>query len=422
MDTMRDRFAPVVSRLLDEDPRVAVVLAAIGTDAFAGAARRHPDRVVDVGIREQLLIGTAAGLALTGLRPVAHTFASFLVERPFEQVKLDLGHQEAGAVLVSAAASFDWPAGGYTHMAPGDVALLDTLDGWTVHVPGHPDEAETLLRHAVAAGDDKVYVRLSVQANGQALPVDGERFRTVREGRSGVVVAVGPMLDAVLAATKGLDVTVLYATTVRPFDGAALRRATETAGADVVLVEPYLAGTSTAAANDALSDVPHRLLGLGVGRRELRRYGRPEEHVAAHGLDARSLRERIAGFLGAAWRQESARMSRSSPSSSMASSRARTQANWDSWSAIQNFPGSASTSSSRSSLGQRTAREVSSSGSVANIFPATRNVGMLQAIFSVVSGRDRAIRRTSSASGMAGTVSARTDNHLVRAVAGMRLQ
>lgn len=302
MDTMRDRFAPVVSRLLDEDPRVAVVLAAIGTDAFAGAARRHPDRVVDVGIREQLLIGAAAGLALTGLRPVAHTFASFLVERPFEQVKLDLGHQEAGAVLVSAAASFDWPAGGYTHMAPGDVALLDTLDGWTVHVPGHPDEAETLLRHAVAAGDDKVYVRLSVQANGQALPVDGERFRTVREGRSGVVVAVGPMLDAVLTATEGLDVTVLYATTVRPFDGAALRRATETAGADVVLVEPYLAGTSTAAANDALSDVPHRLLGLGVGRRELRRYGRPEEHVAAHGLDARSLRERIAGFLGAAVR------------------------------------------------------------------------------------------------------------------------
>ncbi|GAA2314879.1 transketolase [Streptomyces hawaiiensis] len=300
MDTMRDRFAPVVSRLLDEDPRVAVVLAAIGTDGFAGAARRHPGRVVDVGIREQLLIGAAAGLALTGLRPVVHTFASFLVERPFEQVKLDLGHQDAGAVLVSAAASFDWPAGGYTHMAPGDVALLDTLDGWTVHVPGHPDEAETLLRHAVAAGDDKVYVRLSVQANGQALPVDGERFRTVREGRSGVVVAVGPMLDAVLAATEGLDVTVLYATTVRPFDGAALRRATETAGTDVVLVEPYLAGTSTAAANDALSDVPHRVLGLGVGRRELRRYGQVAEHVAAHGLDARSLRERIGGFVGAA--------------------------------------------------------------------------------------------------------------------------
>jgi transketolase len=297
MDTMRDRFAPVVSRLLDEDPRVALVLAEIGKDGFAEARRRHPDRVVNVGIREQLLIGTGAGLALTGLRPVVHTFASFLVERPFEQVKLDLGHQDVGAVLVSAAASFDWPAGGYTHMAPGDVALLDTLDAWTVHVPGHPDEAETLLRRAVAAGDDKVYVRLSVQSNEQGLPVGGERFLTVREGRSGVVVAIGPMLDAVLAATEGLDVTVLYATTVRPFDSAALRRATETAGTDVVLVEPYLAGTSTAAANDALADLPHRVLGLGVSRRELRRYGRIEEHVAAHGLDAGSLRERIGGFV-----------------------------------------------------------------------------------------------------------------------------
>ncbi|MFD9514609.1 transketolase family protein [Streptomyces mirabilis] len=299
MDTMRDRFAPVMTRLLDEDPRVAVVLAEIGKDGFTEARRRHPDRVINVGIREQLLVGAGAGLALTGLRPVVHTFASFLVERPFEQVKLDLGHQDVGAVLVSAAASFDWPAGGFTHMAPGDVALLDTLDGWTVHVPGHPDEAEQLLRQAVAAGDDKVYVRLSVQSNAQGLPVDGARFRTVREGRAGVVVAVGPMLDAVLAATEGLDVTVLYAATVRPFDGQTLRRATEAAGTDVVLVEPYLAGTSTGAAGDALADVPHRVLGLGVRQRELRRYGTVDEHLTAHGLDAGSLRERIGGFLGA---------------------------------------------------------------------------------------------------------------------------
>ncbi|WP_367046811.1 transketolase [Streptomyces sp. Je 1-332] len=300
MDTMRDRFAPTLSRLLDEDPRVAVVLAVIGSDGFAGAQRKHPKRVVDVGIREQLLVGAGAGLALAGLRPVMHTFASFLVERPFEQVKLDFGHQGVGGVLVSAAASFDWPAGGYTHMSPGDVALLDTLDGWTVHVPGHPDEAETLLRHAVAAGDDKVYVRLSVQSNARALPVDGARFLTVREGRGGVVVAVGPMLDHVLAATEGLDLTVLYATTVRPFDAEALRRATGAeAVADVVVVEPYLAGTSTAAANDALGDVPHRVLGLGVGRAELRRYGQVDEHMAAHGLDVRSLRERVTGFLGA---------------------------------------------------------------------------------------------------------------------------
>ncbi|MET9096645.1 transketolase [Streptomyces cyaneofuscatus] len=309
MDTMRDRFIAITSQLLAEEPRLAVVLADISADGFAPARRAHPDRVINVGIREQLLIGAGAGMALTGMRPIVHTFASFLVERPFEQVKLDFGHQGVGGILVSAGGSYDWPAGGFTHMAPGDVALLDTLEGWTVHVPGHPDEAEALLREAVD-GDDRVYVRLSLQANRQARPVGRSAgstgstgatgFSVVRGGRGGTVVAVGPMLDNVLAATEGLDVSVLYATTVRPFDGAGLRRAAGAdPGADVVIVEPYLAGTSTAAANEALMELPHRVLGLGVGRAELRRYGQMEEHLAAHGLDARGLRERITGFLPA---------------------------------------------------------------------------------------------------------------------------
>ncbi|MET8508949.1 transketolase C-terminal domain-containing protein [Streptomyces sp. NPDC004787] len=297
MDTMRDRFIATTTRLLDEDPRLALVLAEISRDGFGPALARHPERAINVGIREQLLIGVGGGIALTGLRPIMHTFASFLVERPFEQLKLDFGHQGTHGVLVSAGGSYDWPAGGFTHMAPGDVALMDTLDGWSVHVPGHPDEAEALLRRA-AASEESVYVRLSVHANASARPVGRGGFDVLREGARGVVVAVGPMLDAVLAATEGLDVTVLYATTVRPFDGAGLRRAVAAARPDVVLVEPYLAGTSTAAANDALVEVPHRVLGLGIGRRELRRYGTVEEHLAGQGLDPAGLRSRITSFLG----------------------------------------------------------------------------------------------------------------------------
>lgn len=296
MDTMRDRFVDVTTRLLDEDPRLAVVLADITAAAFEPAQRRHPDRVVNVGIREQLLIGAAGGLALTGMRPIAHTFASFLIERPWEQVKLDLVHQGVGAVLVSAAGSYDWPAGGRTHMSPGDVALLDTLPDWTVHVPGHPDEAEQLLRDAYADGDRNVYVRLSAHQNAEPVAVEPGRFTTVRTGGRGVVLAVGPMLDAVLAATAGLDVTVLYAATVRPFDAAGLRAALGDK-ADVVLVEPYLAGTSANEAHAALADRAHRVLALGVPREEHRQYGSIPEHLAAYGLDAASLRDRIGTFL-----------------------------------------------------------------------------------------------------------------------------
>ncbi|PYC88121.1 transketolase [Streptomyces tateyamensis] len=294
MDTMRERFTTVTTELLEQDPRTALVLADIGAAPFEEAARRHPDRVLNVGIREQLMIGVTGGLALAGMRPIAHTFASFLIERPFEQVKLDLGHQGVGAVLVSALGSYDWPTGGRTHMAPGDVALLDTLPDWTVHVPGHPDEAETLLRHAVADGDSLVYVRLSAHQNAEPQPVEPGRFLTLRQGGRGTVLAVGPMLDAVLAATEGLDLTVLYAASVRPFDGAALRAAGH---ADVVLVEPYLAGTSNNEAHQALADLPHRVLGLGVPRAEHRHYGTMEEHLRAYGLDAAGLRARITAFI-----------------------------------------------------------------------------------------------------------------------------
>jgi transketolase len=172
------------------------------------------------------------------------------------------------------------------------------LPGWTVHVPGHADEVATALRGAVA-GDGRHYLRVVGQQNATARPVRPGRFTAVRRGRGATVVAVGPMLDPVLAAVRDLDVSVLYASTVRPFDGTGLRAVLGTDGPpDVVLVEPYLAGTSARLVAEVLQDVPHRLLALGVGRQELRRYGTPEQHVAAHGLDEAGLRRSIQEFLG----------------------------------------------------------------------------------------------------------------------------
>nr|WP_189054209.1 transketolase [Longimycelium tulufanense] len=294
---MRDAFVDIVTAELEVNPQLAVVLAEISADRFERAAARHPDRVLNLGIREQLLVGAGGGLALSGLRPVVHTYAPFLVERPFEQIKLDFVHQDVGGVLVGIGGSFDGANLGRTHQAPGDVALIDSLPGWTVHVPGHPAEVEPLLRAALA-GQDRVYLRLSTETNRDAHP--GTGFQLIRTGRRGVVIAVGPVLDAVLDATATADVTVLYASTIRPFDTAGLCAALSGVDrADVVLVEPYLRGTSAHQANEALSEVPHRLLSLGVRRdEELRAYGTPAEHAAAHGLDARTIRAALDTFLG----------------------------------------------------------------------------------------------------------------------------
>lgn len=294
MTDMRTAFAAAADRILDTDPLATVVLAEISRDMFEPAAARHPDRVINVGIREPLMVSVGAGLALAGMHPIVHTYAPFLVERSFEQIKLDLGHQGAAAVLVSIGASYDASLGGRTHQCPGDVALLDTLPDLAVHVPGHPAEVPALLDGAIGRAHPS-YLRLSTQANREPVPA-WTGLRVIRRGSRALVVAVGPMLDPVLEATADLDVTVAYATTVRPFDGAGLR---SLAVADtVVLVEPYLAGTSARQVDEALSDRPHRTLGLGVPRTELRRYGTPADHSRMHGLDAAGIRRSLEEFLG----------------------------------------------------------------------------------------------------------------------------
>jgi transketolase len=288
--TMRERFYSLAAGALESDPRVAMVLAEIGVAAMP----RHP-RLYNVGIREQLMIGVAAGLALEGYRPIVHSYTPFVVERPYEQIKLDLGHQDVGAILVSTGASYDASRAGRTHQAPEDVAVLAALPGWTIHVPGHADEVERVFAKALT-GDDRVYIRLSEEENHA--PVNGDGLVVLREGsdEAPLVVAVGPALGETLAATADLDATVAYLATVRPFPHEALHAALR--GTDVVLVEPYLAGTSAAEVSVALTDRPHRLLSLGVPNAEFRRYGRPAQHRAAHGLDAAGIRASVERFVG----------------------------------------------------------------------------------------------------------------------------
>ena len=138
----------------------SIPLAGVGRYAFTIEAWRD----LFGSWREEVEKKHGAGLALTGMRPIVHTFASFLVERPFEQVKLGFGHQGVGGVLVSSGGSFDIAAGGRTHQAPGDVALLDTLPGINIHTPGTAAEVDAAIRTAVA-DDGLHYVRVVGQTN-----------------------------------------------------------------------------------------------------------------------------------------------------------------------------------------------------------------------------------------------------------------
>ncbi|MES4902118.1 MULTISPECIES: transketolase [unclassified Streptomyces] len=202
------------------------------------------------------------------------------VERVLEQLGPVLRRRAERTVLVGCGASYD--------SAPQDVALFDALPGWSLHVPGHPAEAGRLLRDA-AAGDGSTYLRLPERGNAEPHGASGS-FEVIRLGAGGVVLAVGPTLDAVVRATAGLDLTVLYASTIRPFDAVGLRTAVLAADrADVVLVEPYLAGTSAHRIAETLVNVPHRLRALGLPW--------DDSGPRAHGLDEAGIATAVRAFL-----------------------------------------------------------------------------------------------------------------------------
>ena len=286
---MRQQVARALVGRFDEDPSLALVLAEISADLFASALRRHPARAVNVGIMEQTMVGVAAGFALEGFVPVVHTIAPFLAERSLEQLKLDFGYQRLHGLFVTVGGSYDYAESGATHFAPGDVAAVASVPGMRVVVPGTGAEAVTLVND-VLDRPSLTYLRTSTAENAESRTIAPGGLQRVRDGGGATVVAVGPLLDRVLAVTADLDVSVLYATTVAPLDGPTLRAA---AGADVVVVEPFHEGTLAAEVTGALTDRSVRLTSIGVGREVIHRYGTPADHDRAHGLDEAGLRERI---------------------------------------------------------------------------------------------------------------------------------
>jgi len=291
MREMRAAFGATVSALVAADDRVAVVLAEISTDYFSAALREHPDRVVNIGIMEQAMVGVAAGFAMEGFHPITHSLSPFMAERPYEQLKVDFGYQGLGGTFVGVGGSYDYAAEGATHHAPADATLMLAIPRMEVLVPGHGEEVDRLLRATYANGRP-TYLRASVSSNAKAREVAPGRIEIVRRGAGPTVLAFGPMLDRALAACEGLDATVAYATSLEPFDHEGLRSIAGDSP-NVIVVEPFYEGTSAAVLADTFRGVPASLTFVGVPRSFIHGYGTPDELDADLGLDAAGLRRRL---------------------------------------------------------------------------------------------------------------------------------
>lgn len=297
MINMRGQFVKTISDLIVDDERLTLLLGDIGVHGFRNLLTNYPERVYNIGILEQATIGIAAGLSMTNMVPVFHTIAPFIVERAYEQLKIDFGYQNLNGSFVSVGASYDYAGLGCTHHCPSDVGLLKLIPNMSIVCPGTSAEFDTLFKEGFQKNGPKYY-RLSEDQNKESREVMLGKAEIIKRGGAGIVIAVGPMLSKVIEACIGLDVSILYYTTIKPFDGASLKELKNPTGR-IVICEPYYSeGGLTINVTEALEGQMISIKSIGVPTVFSTHYGVAAEHDAHHGLDLPSIKAVMHNFFG----------------------------------------------------------------------------------------------------------------------------
>ena len=292
--SMRLQLAQTTLDLLRSDEKVVVILGDVGTYGLRECFKEFPDRIYNIGILEQAMIGVAAGMSAAGLIPIVHSFAPFLTERCLEQIKLDFGYQELGGTFISVGGSYDYTKFGSTHHCPADVKVMTSIPNLEVVVPGTGEEFDSLMK-ATYNNNRPTYIRLSEHGNAASQPVEPGLMTVVQQGNLATVVAVGPMLEPVLQAAAGLDVTIVYYTTVSPFDGSQLSKFKSSS--KILVCEPYYRGALTTDITDAMWPRPALVKNVGMPRQFVEHYGSKAQLDDFFGLNAEALRKELESLI-----------------------------------------------------------------------------------------------------------------------------
>jgi transketolase len=268
----RQAFAEALIALAETDPRVvAVCNDSVGSSNLKGFQKRFPDRLVNVGIAEQNMVGVAAGLANSGLVPFVCGASCFLTGRATEQVKVDLGYGRSNVKLCGMASGVAYGALGPTHHSIEDMAWMRAIGNMTVVVPADPAETASAVR-AAAAMDGPMFLRVSrmgvpdVHEPGYELKI-GQASR-LRRGTDITLLANGVMTCRALEAAallekRGIRAGVLNMSTVRPLDREAIAEAARTGPIVTIEEHTVLGGLGGAVAEAVVQTQPVRMRLLG---------------------------------------------------------------------------------------------------------------------------------------------------------------
>ncbi len=272
----RTAFAEELIALAETDERiVAVCNDSVGSSNLTGFRDRFPDRLINVGIAEQNMVGVGAGLADRGLIPFVCAAGPFLTGRSLEQIKADIAYSGHNVILCGMSPGMAYGELGPTHHSVEDFSWLRALPGLDIVVPADREQTRRAVRDAVGA-PRPTYIRVGrhkvPDVTATDTPWERGRMQTLREGEDVTLIATGTLVSRALQAadqlaTEGVGARVLNASWLAPFDDEAVARASVETRGIVVAEEANVAGGLGAAVASVVAQLPAsrarvKLLGL----------------------------------------------------------------------------------------------------------------------------------------------------------------
>lgn len=231
---MRNAFADEITRLGSSDERVILLSGDIGNKLFDKFKDANDARYLNCGIAEANMMGVAAGMALSGLRPVIYTITPFTTTRCLEQIRVDACYHHVPVIIVGTGSGLSYAELGPTHHSCEDLAILRVLPGMTVLAPCESRDLRALLRAALNQ-EGPVYIRIGKKDEPKVYPetmpsMEIGRATRIREGSDVCLIATGTIMGEVVRAAqfmeeKGISVRIESFHTVKPLDTGCLAAA-----------------------------------------------------------------------------------------------------------------------------------------------------------------------------------------------------
>ena len=303
----RDAYGKALVELGASNPHLVVLDADLSCSTKTiNFAKAYPERFFNMGVSEQDLMGTAAGLALTGKIPYASSFAMFATGRAFEIVRNSIVYPHLPVKICATHAGLTVGEDGASHQTIEDIAIMRALPGMTVIVPADAVETKQVI-HQIAKYPGPVYVRLS-RAATPVIFDESYRFEIGKAhqlvtGKDIALLGCGVLLSHCLEAAKileaqGISASVVNFSTIKPLDTAMLDKLAKSHKAIVTVEEHNILGGLGSAVSEYLSEThPLRIHRIGV-RDEFGQSGTAAELLKHYQLMPEDIAQQSAKVLG----------------------------------------------------------------------------------------------------------------------------